>query len=54
MADHSQFVGGITQRAKADTDEIGCYVTLNTQDTSIRFKMDTGSQAKFHTPYSFK
>ena len=45
VADHSQFVGGISQKTKADTDENGCYVTLNTQDTPVRFKVDTGSQA---------
>ncbi|KAL5488586.1 hypothetical protein EMCRGX_G017553 [Ephydatia muelleri] len=43
--DHSQFVEGITQKAKTDnTDENGCYVTVNVQDTPIRFKVDTGSQ----------
>ena len=42
--DHSQFVGGITQKSKTDTYENGCYVTLNIQDTPIRFKVDTGSQ----------
>ena len=39
--DHSQFVGGITQKAKTDTDENGCDVTVNIQDTPIRFKLDT-------------
>ena len=29
-ADHSQFVGGISQKTKIDTHENRCYVTLNT------------------------
>ena len=45
VADHSKIVGGISQKTKADTDENGCYVTLNTQDTPVSFKVDIGSQA---------
>ena len=37
--DHSQFVGGITQKAKTDTDGNGCYVTVNVQDTPIRHRL---------------
>ena len=53
VADHSQFVGGISQNTKADTDENGCYVTLNTQDTPVRFKVNTGSQANIIPHFIF-